>query len=132
MRGQGITIGLSLAVAVLAACSSSTAPNGGGGGGGGGGSSNTITASSQTSGGGAYGGGGNYYFSPTPDTVSAGTQVTYQFGSVTHNVHFDAVANAPDSIPASMNTSVNRTFTTAGTYNYHCSIHNIAGVVVVK
>jgi plastocyanin len=58
--------------------------------------------------------------------------VTYSFGSVTHNVHFDAVANAPDSIPASMNTSIGRTFTTAGTYNYHCTIHNFAGVVVVQ
>jgi|SRR5215469_18370935 len=130
MRAQATTIGLTLVLGVLAACSSSTAPNGGGGGGGGG-ESNTINASSQTTGGGAYGGGGSYYFSPTPDTVSAGTQVTYVFGSVKHNVHFDAVANAPDSIPGSMNTSVARTFSTAGTYNYRCTIHNITGVVVV-
>ena len=133
MRAHGTAIGLTLAVAALAACSSSTAPNtGGGGGGGGGASSNTITASSQTTGGGAYGSGGNYYFSPTPDTVKAGTAVAYVFGSVTHNVHFDAVANAPDSIASSTNTSVNRTFGTAGTYNYHCTIHNISGVVVVQ
>ncbi len=130
MRAHGTTIGLTLVVATLAACSSSTAPNSSGGGGGGG-SSNTITASSQTTGGGAYGGGGNYYFSPTPDTVTAGTAVTYAFGSVAHNVHFDAVANAPDSIPKSMNANVNRTFTTAGTYTYHCLIHGISGVVVV-
>jgi len=122
-----------LTVALLAtgtACGGSSGATGPGGGGGGG-SSTTITASSTTSGGGAYGGGGNYFFSPTPDSVAAGTQVTYTFGSVTHNVHFDAVANAPDSIPASMNTNVQRTFTTAGTYNYHCTIHNIYGVVIV-
>jgi plastocyanin len=131
MRAHGTAIGLTLALATLAACSSSsTAPNGGGGGGGGGASSNTITASSQTTGG-AYGSGGNYFFSPTPDTVKAGAQVTYAFGSVTHNVHFDT-SPAPDSIPASSNTSVNRTFATAGTYNYHCTIHNISGVVVVQ
>jgi plastocyanin len=132
MRNQGITVGSILALAVgVAACSSSTAPNGGGNGGGGGGaSSNTITASSTTTGG-AYGSGGNYFFSPTPDTVAAGTSVTYMFGSVTHNVHFTAVANAPDSIPSSTNTSVSRTFTTAGTYAYKCLIHNISGVVVV-
>jgi plastocyanin len=131
MRGQGTTIGLSLAVAVLAACSSSTAPNGGGGGGGGGGSSSTITI--QSSGSGGYGGGTTYNFAPTPDTVTAGTAVSYVIPAGTqHNVHFDAVANAPDSIPASQNTTVNRTFTTAGTFNYHCSIHNLAGVGVVK
>jgi plastocyanin len=127
---RGITVGLTLVLAVsVAACSSSTAPSGGGGGGGG--ASNTITASSTTTGG-AYGSGGNYFFSPTPDTVAAGTSVSYVFGSVTHNVHFSVVANAPDSIPASTNTSVARTFTTAGTYNYKCLIHNISGVVVVQ
>ncbi len=110
----------------VACSSSSTAPTGGTMGG----ASSTIIASSTTTGG-AYGSGGNYYFSPTPDSVAAGTAVTYQFGSVTHNVHFDAVANAPDSIPASSNTNISRTFTTAGTFTYHCLIHNISGVVVV-
>jgi plastocyanin len=54
------------------------------------------------------------------------------FGSVTHTVHFDTGPSLPDSIGASTNTSVSRTFTAAGTYNYHCTIHNITGVVVVK
>jgi len=121
------TIGFTLAAAAgLAACSSSTSPGSGPGGG----ASTTITASSTTTGG-VYGSGGNYFFSPTPDSVTAGTAVTYQFGSVTHNVHFDAVANAPDSIPASSNTSVQRTFSAAGTYTYHCLIHGIGGTVVV-
>jgi plastocyanin len=146
MRARGITVGLMLAaVAGAAACSSgssATAPTGSGGGGGGGGGaaggaggsaneSSTITASSATTGGGAYGAGGNYFFSPTPDTVAAGTSVTFTFGSVTHNVHFE-VANAPDSIPASSNTSIARTFMTAGTYPYHCTIHNFSGVLVVQ
>ena len=48
---------------------------------------------------------GNYFFSPTPDTVAVGASVTYMFGSVAHNVHFSAVAGAPDSIQTSMNTS---------------------------
>jgi plastocyanin len=131
-RTPGITAGLTLALAAgIAACSSSgsMAPSTGGGtaggGGVGGGSSNTIMASAMMS-------GGNYFFSPTPDTVAAGTSVTWVFGSVTHNVHFAAVANAPDSIPASTNTSVARSFTTAGTYAYKCLIHNISGVVVVR
>lgn len=131
MRVPSVAIGLSVAIAAgLAACSSSTAPSGNSGGGGA--SSNTITASSTTTGGGAYGAGGNYFFSPTPDTVAAGTSVTYVFGGVTHNVHFSAVANAPDSIPATANAAVARTFPTAGTYNYECTIHHFSGVVVVR
>jgi plastocyanin len=129
MRIQGITVGLTVALAAsIAACSGSsggsTAPSSGGGGASGG-SSNTIMASAMMS-------GGNYFFSPTPDTVAMGTSVTWMFGSVTHNVHFAAVANAPDSIPASTNTSVARTFTTPGTYTYKCLIHNISGIVVVQ
>lgn len=133
MRAQGMTIGLTLALAVgAAACSSSTAPtsSGGGTGGGSGATSNTITASSTTTGG-AYGSGGNYFFSPNPDTATAGTPVTYVFGSVTHNVHFISGPTAPDSIPSTANASVMRTFATPGTYTYKCFIHNITGVVVV-
>jgi len=81
--------------------------------------------------GGAYGTGGNYFFSPTPDTVSAGSVVTWEFGSVTHNVVFSA-ANSPANIPPSANTTVSRTFTTAGTYNYECTIHGFSGVLVVQ
>ncbi len=137
MRAHGFIVGLLAAlVAGVAACSSSTAPsnNGGTGGGTSGTSSNTITASSTTTGGGAYGSGsaGNYFFSPTPDTVAAGTSVTYMFGSVAHNVHFSAVAGAPDSIQTSSNTSVSRTFPTVGTYSYMCTIHHFSGIVVVR
>jgi plastocyanin len=145
MRVRGITVGLTLVLAAsAAACGSSTAPSDGGSSGtgtlpgtGGTGTvsnssnaSNTITASSTTTGG-YYGSGGNYFFSPTPDTVAVGTPVTYVFGSVTHNVHF-FVASAPDSIPATSNTSVMRTFMTPGTYTYECLIHHFTGVVVVK
>lgn len=125
-RGAAFSVALAFAVTASLACSSSTGPGGGSTGG----HSTTITASSTTTGG-SYGSGGNYFFNPTPDSVAAGTAVTYAFGSVTHNVHFDAVANAPDSIPASANTNIARTFTTAGTYTYHCLIHSISGVVVV-
>ncbi len=122
------SIALSLCVAgALAACgsSSSTGPSGG--------SSNTITLSSQTTGGGAYGGGGgNYFFSPNPDTVSAGTAVTFKIGSVIHNVHFDTGPTPLDSIPASSNSSNVRTFAAAGTYTFHCSIHNFSGTLVAQ
>jgi plastocyanin len=117
---------LAAALGALVACggSSATAP--------GGGHSNTIVASSTTTGGGAYGAGGNYFFSPNPDTVGAGTSVTFQIGSVTHNVHFDTGPVALDSIPATMNASVARTFPVAGTYTFHCTIHNFSGTVVAQ
>lgn len=129
MRAQRAVVGFVVAVAVAACGSSSTAPNGGGGTGG---HSTTIAMSSTTSGG-AYGSGGNYYFSPTPDTVPAGSVVTFTIGTVTHNVVFDTGPSPlPTDIPASTNTSIQRTFVTAGTYNFHCSIHNFAGVLIAQ
>lgn len=144
MRVRGITVGLTLVLAAgAAACSSSTAPSDGStstgtpaSSGGSGNTSNgtynsTIITASSTTTGGYYGSGGNYFFSPTPDTVAAGTPVSYVFGSVVQNVHF-SVANAPDSIPATSNTTVMRTFMTPGTYTYECLIHHFSGVIVVK
>jgi plastocyanin len=128
MHRQAAVVGLALAAAAMLACSSSS---NGGGTGPIGGHSTTITASSSTSGG-AYGMGGNYFFSPTPDTVTAGTAVTFRFGSVVHNIRFDTGPAAIDSIPLASNTSTNRTFPTAGTYNFHCTIHNFAGVLIAQ
>lgn len=126
-----VVVGIAVAAVAAAGCSSSS----GGTGPVGGGHSLTIVASSTTSGG-SYGHGGNYYFSPTPDSVATGSTVTFQFpASVTHNVTFTAVANVPADIPnsggAGAMVNVNRTFTTAGTFDYHCTIHNIGGTVVV-
>jgi plastocyanin len=147
MRVDLALVSVAVAAALAGACGGSSgmsqAPgitgvgSGGSGGGSGGGSmggsgghNTTITASSVTTGG-VYGSGGNYFFSPTPDTVAAGTVVTFQFGSVAHNVVFAASPNAPANIPASMNTSVDRTFSAAGTYNYMCTIHGFSGVLAV-
>jgi plastocyanin len=121
-----VTLGALVAGALLAcgSSSSSTGPTGG--------HSATIIASSSTTGGGAYGGGGNYFFSPDPDSVNAGTVVTFKIGSVQHNVHFDSGPIALDSIAAATNVSVQRTFSAAGTYTFHCSIHNFSGTLVAK
>lgn len=86
---------------------------------------------------------GDASFSPASLTVSAGTTVTWQWtcssdgygstsGCVTHTVTFDDGSNIA-SAPQDSGT-FNRTFTTAGTYKYHCAIHGAAmsGVVVVK
>lgn len=116
----------------LAACggSYSTGPGGTGGTGGTGGGynppgeggtsgPNTVTVANNS-------------FSPSRITVAKGTTVTWQWsaGAVTHNVTFDDGTKS-----AGMSSgSYTRTFSTAGSYPYHCTIHGAAmsGTVVVQ
>jgi len=72
-------------------------------------------------------------FNPSPVKIVPGGTITFAFGSVAHNVYFDAVAGAPDDIPGNnASTSVSRTFTSAGTYGYGCHIHpGMRGTIVV-
>lgn len=73
-------------------------------------------------------------FSPATVTIAAGRSVTFRFGSVPHNVFFDAAQGAPADIPtATTNASVTRTFNTAGTFTYDCHVHpGMSGTVVVQ
>ena len=78
-------------------------------------------------------------FAPDSLDVTAGSAVTFTFGSVGHNVFFDPIGGAPQpgapaDIPgANANNSVSRTFATAGKYRYTCHIHpTMHGTVVVK
>jgi plastocyanin len=73
-------------------------------------------------------------FTPATVTVAAGRSVTFRFGSVAHNVFFDAASGAPGDITApTANASVTRTFATAGTFTYDCHIHpGMTGTVVVQ
>ena len=73
-------------------------------------------------------------FTPANVKLSVGGTVTFAFGSVGHNVFFDDdPAGAPASIDGvRSNTTLQRTFTTAGVYNYNCHIHpGMHGTILV-
>jgi plastocyanin len=100
-----------------------------------GGRSATITGTGTTPPSNGFGNtsGGEFYFTPVPDTVAAGTQVTFAFADVAHTVTFDSGPVALANIPATMNADSVRTFATAGTYTWHCSIHPyMHGTVVAQ
>ncbi|MGH7497713.1 MAG: cupredoxin domain-containing protein [Gemmatimonadales bacterium] len=68
---------------------------------------------------------GNNFFNPVTLSVAVGTTVTWDWnpGGVGHNVTFDD--GGPNSSTQSSGTFA-RTFMTAGTYPYHCTIHGAA------
>ncbi|HYC49541.1 MAG TPA: plastocyanin/azurin family copper-binding protein [Gemmatimonadaceae bacterium] len=71
-------------------------------------------------------------YNPQSMTVAAGTTVTWVWsnGYSAHSVTF---ADGVNSASAKLSGSHQRTFSTAGTYNYSCSVHGSAmsGSVVV-
>jgi plastocyanin len=73
-------------------------------------------------------------FDPQMLTTQVGHTVTFAFGSVGHNIFFNSAPGVPADIPGvNANTSVTRTFNTAGTYTYTCHIHPyMQGTVVVQ
>jgi plastocyanin len=72
-------------------------------------------------------------FTPGTLTIARGTTVTFTFQSVIHNVIFGNVAGAPANISNTSNSAVQRTFSTAGTFGYDCSLHaGMRGSVVVN
>jgi hypothetical protein len=74
-------------------------------------------------------------FTPNSLSINAGENVTFAFSSVAHNVTFDTPdAATPADIPGNnSNVSIQRAFSTAGTYRYHCTIHpGMAGSIVVR
>ena len=118
MSVMTLTLGAA-GVVLLAACGGSTSPYGGGGGGGG---TCTPTASKvcMTN---------ALSFNPSTLTITAGTTVTWQNGSITHTVTSDAgSAQTFDSGNIGNGGTFTQTFNTAGTYAYHCKIHVASGM----
>ena len=127
-------IAIGLLIAVAGCGGSSTSPSTGGNNnpppqqGGQGSTSNSITV-------------GNNFFEPSSTTVPVGTQVTWTWNAcnndgyggqtcVSHGIVFDDGPTAA----AQTQGSWSRTFTAAGTYKYHCTVHgaSMAGTIVIK
>lgn len=75
----------------------------------------------------------NFAFSPADITVKAGATVTWtNKDSVTHTVTETDSLKGPDSGNLASGKTYSFTFTAAGTYHYHCSIHpEMLGTVTV-
>jgi plastocyanin len=73
----------------------------------------------------------NFAFTPATVTVSANGTVTWANGDTTaHTVTFD---NGPDCGNVAAGATVTATFSSAGTYAYHCTIHpSMKGSVTVS
>ncbi len=78
----------------------------------------------------------NNSFTPNAITVSLGTVVTWEWQGTTsaHNVTFAGGGGAPTNIGDMTSGSAQRTFNTAGTFNYACTNHppNMIGTVTVN
>jgi len=98
---------LAVVLGAVAVASCSSDPSGPGGG-----RSTTITVN-------------NNFFNPTPDTVSAGT-ITFSWSSSTHNVTWDSGPTTPAN-SGDKSSGTHAVALTAGTYQYHCSLHGLAG-----
>jgi plastocyanin len=73
-------------------------------------------------------------FSPTSITILAGSAVAFDnISNTTHNVTF-TTSGAPADVSDFSSGTQSVVFPTAGTYNYHCTIHGLSmsGVVVVQ
>ena len=71
-------------------------------------------------------------FSPFQTDIRVGGTVNFSFPAEPHNVIFSSGAGRPADIQVTANTTVARTFTTAGTFPYVCTLHEgMVGEVVV-
>lgn len=73
----------------------------------------------------------NSSFSPAVVDIVTGGMITWTFATTSHNVNFNAAAGAPADIATTQNTSVSRSFPTAGSFSYFCNIHEGMTATVV-
>jgi plastocyanin len=72
-------------------------------------------------------------FTPFQVSIPIGGSVRWEFPQRPHNVIFDKKAGVPADIQSTANASVSRTFATAGTFPYDCTLHpGMSGEVVVR
>lgn len=72
-------------------------------------------------------------FNPAEVSLLKGGTVTWSIGAVAHNVIFGKADGAPADIATTSNTQVSRTFGTAGTFPYECTLHaGMSGTVRVQ
>lgn len=75
----------------------------------------------------------NRTFNPDSVRIAQGGTVTWNFAGLDHNVVFDDVNGRPANIGTTANAAVARTFGTAGTFEYQCTLHaGMNGKVVVQ
>lgn len=55
-------------------------------------------------------------------SIAAKDTIYFTFQGRQHNVKFDTAGN-PGDVANTSSATVKRVFTTAGTYDYHCTIH---------
>ena len=132
VRPRRLLVGI---VAVLATLSTVAACNSDSGGGGS--TPPPATATTASNGSPASNGGPtveimNFMFMPASVNVPVGTTVTWKFDDSTqHTVTADD--NSFTSSALGSGQTYTHTFTTAGTVNYHCSIHTfMTGTIVVQ
>lgn len=76
---------------------------------------------------------GSSTFNPTEVNLLKGGTVTWRIGTVAHNVIFSNVAGAPADIGVTRDAEVSRTFNTAGSFPYECTLHSgMSGTVKVQ
>ena len=72
-------------------------------------------------------------FTPAQATIRVGQTVLFDFPADIHNVIFQQRTGKPADIPATSSQAVTRTFGTAGTFPFDCTLHpGMSGTVIVN
>ena len=72
-------------------------------------------------------------FTPLQATIRVGQSVLFDFPAVLHNVTFQQRTGKPADIATTSGQAVTRTFTTAGTFPFECTLHaGMTGTVIVN